>query len=537
MLLLLACAQPDDDVKTPADDTGEPTPSDDTGTAPDPWADAKDAVGRAARQDLRGAGATGASVAVWVDGEVVYAEGFGTKHPDTDEAVTTSTLFQIGSDTKKIAAIAALQQVERGALTLGSTVADVVPELVFASDPGLAGELTLHELLSHQSGLFDYTPWVEAPDDADLYDRAVGRFAENEYAPGTSGLYWSYCNPNFSLAGLLTERVDGRAWPDVVEQDVFAPLGMTRTLARRSAVEADGDHAIGYGIGLPDGYDTFDPFADLEYTYGTVEIEGTYDAGFTRPAGLVWSTATDMAILAGFLVDGDEAVLSDELLAEVTTPQVAMYPATDAADFGYGYGLMVNSFGWSGYEGYHAGVPLWAHGGNTMTMTSTFYVLPEQRVAVAILSNGYADDFTGTAVTALEAFADLPAVGTADTFLNEAGTGEALAGTWHDPNVVGTLTLTWDGERLVADAPDLDARGLDVGEAVEPYFEDLYLLTIDGYDRDLNHYRADDGSEWLVNRQFAWKRVDGNVAARMAPARTPRLLPPAPDVRRRAFGL
>lgn len=527
LLLLLACTDPGSGPPPVADDPGG-----DTGTTPGLDDAVIDAILAAARADLRAANATGASIAVWKEGEVVWADGMGRRNPDTDEDVLTTTLFQIGSDTKKIAAMAVLQQVEAGALSLDDTLGDVVPDLVFAADGALAGELTLHELLSHQSGLYDYTPWTDAPDDSDLRDRTLGRFAENEYAMGPSGLYWSYANPNFSLAGLVVEEVTGRAWGDVVEEDVFAPLGLTRTFARKADVAADGDHAVGFGLDFPDGYDTFDLFATPEYTWGTVPMEDTDDCGFTRPAGLVWSTASDMARLAGFLVDGDTGVLSDELRAQLTTAHVPLYPATEPALLGYGYGLMVNSTGWNGIEGYYDGVPLWSHGGNTMTMTSTFYVLPEQRVAVVVLSNGYGDDFTLTAVTAMEAVAALPEPGEAGSWLEEPSDLEELAGTWEDPHAVGRVTISWDGESLLVDAPDLEALGLDVGPELEPYAKDLFLLTVDGATYDLNLYRDEDGGAWLVNRQFTVGRVAETTSRPPPPpAATRRALTPSLDPR------
>ena len=352
--------------------------------------------------------------------------------------------------------------------------------------------------------------------------------AENAYTLGPSGVFWNYSNPNFSLAGLMTQQVDGRMWGDILEEDLFAPLGMTRSFARAEDVIADGDHAAGNGISFPGGYDSFDVTAgDPEYTFGTVEADEHYDDAFTRPAGLVWSTASDMAVLAGFLVDGDPAVLSDGLREQLLTAHVPMYPATSAEDLGYGYGLMVNGHGFSGLGGFYA-VPFWAHGGNTMTMTSTFYVLPEQRVAVSILSNGYGDDFSLSAVTAMESFATLPAPATATSFLLPAEGEAALDGEWNDPSALGALSLSWDGAALQVSAPDMEALGWSVGATLTPYARDLYLLRVGGQDIDLSRYEAD-GQEWLVNRSFSFARTgEASAAASAQPPPAPRPLPLRP---------
>src|SRR5262245_11957638 len=100
--------------------------------------------------------ATGYSVAIWRDGEVIFAEGFGAKD-EAGAAVTPDTLFQIGSDTKKLTAIGLLQQVEAGAVGLDTTLAEAVPGLDFAQAPGATGAITMHDLLSQQTGLFEYT--------------------------------------------------------------------------------------------------------------------------------------------------------------------------------------------------------------------------------------------------------------------------------------------------------------------------------------------------------------------------------------------
>lgn len=497
LLLLVAChAKPHPSPTTPAATTPTTPPT-------EPYAAAFRAIRKAARAELDEGYASGASVAVWKDGEIVFAEGFGTRHPDTDEEVAPTTLFEVGSETKKITALALLQEVEAGRLSIDDALADAVPGLAFARAPGLEDTLTLHELLSHQSALFDYVPWDHAPDDAELRERALGRYAENGYPLGPSGLFWSYSNPNFALAGLATEEADGRAWADLVEQDVLAPLGMSRTVARLAEAEADGDHATGYGLSIG-GWDSFSPFFDGDYTLGTVEMANAVDNAFLRPAGGLWSTASDMATFAGFLVDGDPAVLSDELRARITTPHAARWPNADLDAFGYGYGVNVYD-GFAGEDGFYR-VPIWTHGGNTLTMTSTLYVAPEQRVAVSILANGYVHSFVDTAHVALEELADLPAPGELPPLLDPPADVEALAGTWHDPYAIGTVTLTWDGTALQVDAPDLVAAGHTVGATLDATSRDVYFLAIDQLDRELDHYADADG-EYLIAREFGLRRV------------------------------
>ncbi|HWO09193.1 MAG TPA: serine hydrolase domain-containing protein, partial [Polyangiaceae bacterium] len=141
--------------------------------------------------------ATGYSVAVWRDGDVIYREAFGASDA-AGTPVTPDTLFQIGSDTKKITALALLQQVDAQALEIDATLSQALPGLQLAADPSYVERVSVHDLLQHRSGLYDYAPWTEAPDDAELARVALGRFGQEEYLVTPPHIAWQYSNPNYS---------------------------------------------------------------------------------------------------------------------------------------------------------------------------------------------------------------------------------------------------------------------------------------------------------------------------------------------------
>lgn len=513
LLLLAACTSPPPDDSDPVKDTADSADSGDSGgdTAPDTT---YDALRKAVAKDLKKVYASGASVAIWQNGEVVFAEAFGTRHPDTDEAPDTDTLWQIGSDSKKITAISVLQQVDAGRRSLDDSVAEALPALDLGKAPGWADVTTVHHLISHQGDTYDYTPWDDAPDDAELADRTYGTVADSEYVYAPGGSFWNYSNTNFSLAGLIAEQDAGKAYPDLVEDDVLAPLGMTRSFARLDEVVADGNYATGYGIQFLSDYDQFDPFAsgDALYTVGTVEMADQVDNGYTRPAGLIWSTPTDMVKLAAFLIHGDTSVLSDALREQLTTQQVPMYPMAPDLQ-GYGYGLMVAP-AWSGRDGWYE-TPLWFHGGNTLAMTSGFYVLPELDFAVSVLSNGYGDSFQNTLLAALD-LAGLPDAVEVPELLPPAEDVETYAGSYVSDPGVGRLELTWDGTDLQVAAPDLEAAGHTVGATLDPLYKDMFYLRIDGYDYDITFVDGQDGTPKLYayNRQFGFIATDAEAMRR-----------------------
>src|SRR5690606_32767626 len=106
------------------------------------------------------------------------------------------------------------------------------------------------------------------------------------------GRRFHYSNPGYALLGALIEKVRGASWEDVLRREVLEPLGLSRTSVRPVA-----PHADGWAV---------HPWADV------LLPEPAEDLGRMAPAGQLWSTTTDLARFAAFLMDGDERVLSAE---------------------------------------------------------------------------------------------------------------------------------------------------------------------------------------------------------------------------------
>jgi CubicO group peptidase (beta-lactamase class C family) len=493
-------------------DAGTDAGGTDAGSSIDPrFAELAAAVER----DIAASNATAASVAVWLDDEIVWVGGFGSLGDDRRPG--EDTVFMIGSDTKKIAAILFLQDVAAGRATEETTIAEVLPDLEMRRAPEFAGALA-SELLSHRGGIVDTVGDVTSTTtDELLRTHTFGPFARNAYAMAPHGVFFNYSNPNFSLAGLMTETLGERPWADLARERLFVPLEMTRTFARKADVDADHAEGVGYeGAG--------------DVTLGPVAFDRTWENAFARPAGHVWSTPSDQMRLARFLVDGDDEVLPAALVARLHQPITPTYP--DLAEH-YGYGLFVAE-GIRIGAGYYE-TPRWSHGGNTLTHTSTFVVLPEQRFAISILSNGLGDDFDSSVRAAIESLVTLPEPRPVTPPPFDEAALDGLTGSYLDEYNVGRVTVTRESASLVLAMPDLDAAGISYEPRMTAISTRVWSTTIDDTPVVLSFFDGPGGETYLVHRAFVAVRESGKPEPVPPPMVRPGRARPAREALERLF--
>jgi CubicO group peptidase (beta-lactamase class C family) len=507
-LVALGCG---DDGSSGADAGNDGGDGGDTDSDSENWDPRFDVFVEALRADLESSDAYGVSAAVMEDGVVTFAAAFGSKDPDGAEPLTPDTLMQIGSTTKQMTATALLQKVEDGLVSADDTLETALPDLEFALDATWDDQITVHHLLSHQGGFVDWIPWNGPADDAQLVEYTYGTFDDDYFLMNPPGAFWNYSNPNFIFAGLLTETLDTRLWPDIMVEDVFAPVGMPRTLLRKAEVEADGDYALSYGLGAD----------DLSTgVAGPVAMADMPDPGWARPAGLAWTTPTQMMAWAKFLMDGDPAVLSDDLRAEITTEQVdTLY---GAGSMYYGYGMFVER-GYAALDGQWYETPVWEHGGNTLSFTHIFYILPESDFAVSICTSAYGTDFSPSLDAAITTLVDLPDPSTPPEYVIDTAEFDDHLGTYNDPWNVGDVIITREGDTLFVSMPDVTDAGYDVTPELVAISSEIFYLFIDGEAYDITFVRADpDGpSTYMRNRAYVATRVTKSAPAadRRSPTR------------------
>ncbi|WP_127505803.1 serine hydrolase domain-containing protein [Actinoplanes solisilvae] len=282
------------------------------------------------------------------DGRRVRTTVAGLADRETGRPLNGREQFEVGSNTKTFMAVLALQLVDRGRLKLDRPVGDYLPGVVPDGD-----HITVRMLLNHTSGLFSYTSdpafferMNEDPQhvytERELLDVAFGH-APN-FAPGQG---WSYSNTNYTLIGMILQRLTGQSLPDLVERRIAKPLGLDRTyFADPRATHTGRGYAHGYAVS----------FAGAQPVH--TDVSEWPIGGWGGAAGAIISTPED---LARFF----EAVLGGELFSRAQLAQMRStvdIPESFGIKGGYGLGLIrIDSV---------CGT-VWGHGGDTMGHHST----------------------------------------------------------------------------------------------------------------------------------------------------------------------
>jgi CubicO group peptidase (beta-lactamase class C family) len=449
-------------------------------------------------QERQQMGVSGASVALIEKGEVTFAHGFGTRGPHSAEAVDANTLFRIGSMTKALTATALLGLVQAGTVDLDAPLLSVVPDVAIGGDGSDLAALTIRQLLSHQSGLYDYGVLEGPADDGALSEFLTSPpFAENEYFMDPPGTFYNYANPNFSLAGLALERAGGVSYRQAVAERVLSPLGMTRTFFLPADVIADGDFADGAST-TPAG-DAWDVTPDA------------YDNAWLRPAGYAFSSVRDYAKFVQFLYAGNAAVLGDEQRQAMQTPQVNMLDVGGVAAHvdGYGFGLVIDRAFQLGSSTYLTKL-VW-HNGSLPGFTSWFYLVPSTGFGIVWLANADDVQFVNSVVLAMQSFAGLtdplseplPGVAVDPTLF------PSYTGTYDDPNGLGPITVTASAATLSIDIPAFDTAGTPYTQALQPTSMDNFIITVQGEPIPLTFIADATGA-------YVWIRTQAAVARRVS---------------------
>lgn len=297
----------------------------------------------------------GLSVAVVEGGAFEWASGFGFADVENNSPASEHTLFRLGSISKSLTAVAAMQLYERGKLDLDAPVQKYCPAFPQTQKP-----ITTREVLGHLGGIRHYK---QGPDDLEVnntkhFDDPIQAgldFFKNDPLVDEPGKHFHYSTQGYTLVGCVIEGASGTMYVDFERQNVFVPAGMEQT--------------------QPDNRFEIIPYRTRFYQKaksGAVENAEFLDSSYKIPGGGWISSAEDMARF-------EVAILNDKLLKPATRELMwtPLKPSDGSKD---NYGL-----GWAANE--EGGISSIGHSGGQQGCSTNFVIAPKQRAGVVVLAN------------------------------------------------------------------------------------------------------------------------------------------------------
>ncbi len=381
-------------------------------------------------------GETGCAALVAKNGQIIYQKAFGMANLELNVPMQPDMVFRIGSITKQFTAVAILQLMEQGKLSLQDDITKFIPDY-----PTQAYTITIEHLLTHTSGIKSYTSITDYIKNVrtDMKpEELIAQFKNQpmEFAPGTK---WNYNNSGFFLLGYIIEKITGKTYAEYIQENFFTPLGMTSS-CYGSDTKIIKNRAYGYQPG-DDGVRNSD-YCSMTQPYS---------------AGSIMSTVGD-------LFKWHQAVHSYKLVKKETIDKAfTEYKLANGDGTGYGYGWFLSQL---------QGSPTIEHGGGIFGYLTSSIYLPEEDVFVALFSNnvGKAPELTALKMAALTIGKPLK---TAEIKLDETTLDQYIGIYTNDKK--REVTITREGAQLSAMLSGSGSRKMFPIEKDKFILEDAFM--------------------------------------------------------------
>lgn len=326
----------------------------------------------------------GASIAVINGGRIEWAKGYGVREHGSNDPSAPDTLFQAGSMSKVVSAVAALRLVQEGALALDEDVNERlttwrIPENEFTATE----KVTLRRLLTHTAGLTptssgEYAAGDPIPTMLQILDGLAPAKTPPIRVGEVPGSRYLYSGSGFIVLQQLLTDVAKDPFPQLLQRLVLDPAGMRSSTfeqplpARLAALAASGHYP------------------------GTTVVKGRWETKPELAAAGLWTTATDLARFAIAMRNAQSGrssrLLPRALAIEMLTPQgTQVTGGADVVHDARGLGVDVRRT---------PSFLRFGHGGRTTGYVGQFVMFDDGRGAV-VLTNGYAQGFVREVIRAI----------------------------------------------------------------------------------------------------------------------------------------
>jgi len=298
------------------------------------------------------------SVLVAEKGKVIYKKGVGLADMEWNTPNQPDTKHRLGSITKQFTAMLIMQLVERGKLKLDVPISTYLPD--YPKKNG--GVITIHHLLTHSSGIPNMTsfPGFSKDISRNFYSplQLVNLFADSalEFEPGKN---YAYSNSGYILLGYVIEKVTGKSYEQVLQENIFTPLKMNNT-----------------------GYDHQEPL--LKNRARGYEKNGRHyvNANFINmsvpyAAGALYSTVEDLYLW-------NQALYSNQLLRRENMDLLFTkhIPSGGGFYYGYGWGIGKITLGNTAEQ-----IETVGHGGGIEGFNTQITRIPSDKSFIVLLNN------------------------------------------------------------------------------------------------------------------------------------------------------
>jgi len=306
-------------------------------------------------EQMNALGIPGMALGIVQDGQIAHLGGYGVAD-SSGRAVTPQTPFYLASVTKSFTALAVMQLVEAGKIDLDAPVQTYLPWFELA-DKDASAKITVRNLLNHTSGIStkDGDRFWTSRQDLEEHVRGLTEIRLTRPV----GTTWQYSNLNYSIAGLIVEKVSGQSYADYITQHIFKPLDMRHSYTSHEPALADG-LATGHHY-------MFGHAFEREYAFPIPGVPG---------GGLIASIEDMTHYTIAQLSEGrygDTSILSAQGIAELHAPAIST-----GGDEQYAMGWNVATLD---------GIPLVLHTGDIGNFHSVVVLMPDRGSGFILLAN------------------------------------------------------------------------------------------------------------------------------------------------------
>lgn len=293
------------------------------------------------------------SILIAKGNDILFEKYFGFSDVERNIPVSASTLFNIASGGKMLTALCIAKLVEDGKIKYSDKLSDYIVGFIKSKDKEFAGNVTIHNLLSHTSGIGEY--WNDNTDEEVFRATSINDHLKIVLQTGfesTPGSGFEYRNSNYILLGAIIEKLSGMSYYDFVQKEIFDPAGMAST-----GFFNYGSTGLAIPLARTDG--------EINWTEAEHGIKGS-------SAGGAYSNVRDILKFSNAL--RNDLIVSRDTFKELIKVQNTGFDS----QMKYGYGFIPEKYELENSYG---------HGGTAAGVNFEFRYFPQQDITLVVFSN------------------------------------------------------------------------------------------------------------------------------------------------------